>query len=81
VPVELDLRGQTSDEALPSVERYIDDAFRAAVESVRIIHGKGTGALRKSVREHLSHNPMVKSYEEAAREYGGEGVTIVHVAV
>jgi DNA mismatch repair protein MutS2 len=81
VPIEIDVRGQTSDEALPAVERYIDDAFRASVESVRVIHGKGTGALRRSVREFLSHNPMVSSYEEAPREYGGEGVTIVHVAI
>jgi len=81
VAVELDLRGQTSDEALPAVERYLDDAFRAAVESVRIIHGKGTGALRRSVREYLAHHPLVTSYEEAPREYGGEGVTIVHVAI
>ena len=81
VPVEIDIRGQTSDEALPTVERYLDDAFRAAVEDVRIIHGKGTGALRRSVREFLSHHPLVTSYEEAPREYGGEGATIVHVAI
>ena len=81
VPVEIDLRGQTADEALPAVERYLDDAFRASVEAVRVIHGKGTGALRRAVREHLAKNPLVQSYEEAPREYGGEGVTIVHVAL
>ncbi len=81
VPVELDLRGQTADEALPTVERYIDDAFRASVESVRLIHGKGTGALRRAVREFIAKHPLVSSYEEAPREYGGEGVTIVHVAL
>jgi DNA mismatch repair protein MutS2 len=81
VPVELDMRGSTVDEGLPMVERYLDDAFRAAVPSARIIHGKGTGVLRKHVRDFLAHHPLVKSYEEAAREEGGEGVTVVHLAL
>ncbi|MBF6598916.1 MAG: endonuclease MutS2 [Dehalococcoidia bacterium] len=78
---EIDLRGQTIDEAMPRVERYIDDAFRAGMLSARIIHGKGTGALRRHVRGFLAGYPLVKSYEEAPREQGGEGVTIAHLAV
>jgi DNA mismatch repair protein MutS2 len=81
VALELDLRGQTVDEALPAVERYLDDAFRAAVPEARIIHGKGTGTLRRVVREMLAKHPFVTSYEEAQREYGGEGVTIVKMAL
>jgi len=78
---ELDIRGQTIDEGTPALEQYLDDAFRAGVPSVRVIHGKGTGTLRRAVRDHLSKHALVKSYEEAPREYGGEGVTIVHLAV
>jgi DNA mismatch repair protein MutS2 len=78
---ELEVRGQTVDEALPVVERYLDDAFRAALPEVRIIHGKGTGTLRRVVRETLAKHPFVSSYEEAQREYGGEGVTIVKLAL
>ncbi len=81
VAMELDLRGQTGDEALPVVEQYLDDAFRAGLESARIIHGKGTGALRRIVRDFVAKHALVKSYEEAPREYGGEGVTIVHLAL
>jgi DNA mismatch repair protein MutS2 len=78
---ELDLRGQTVDEALPAVERYLDDAFRAAIPEARIIHGKGTGTLRRVVRDVLAKHPFVSSYEEAQREFGGEGVTIVKMAL
>ena len=78
---ELDLRGQTVDEALPAVERYLDDAFRASIPEARIIHGKGTGTLRRVVRDALAKHPFVTSYAEAQREYGGEGVTIVKMAL
>jgi DNA mismatch repair protein MutS2 len=84
VPVvapEVDIRGQTVDEAVPAIERYLDDAFRAALPAARIIHGKGTGTLRRHVRELLSKHALVKSYEEALPQEGGEGVTIVHLAV
>jgi DNA mismatch repair protein MutS2 len=78
---ELEVRGHTVDEALPVVERYLDDAYRASLPEVRIIHGKGTGTLRRVVREMLAKHPFVSSYEEAQREYGGEGVTIVKLAL
>ncbi|HEX5479569.1 MAG TPA: Smr/MutS family protein, partial [Dehalococcoidia bacterium] len=81
VSAEIDLRGQTIDDAMPRVEQYIDDAFRAGMPSARIIHGKGTGTLRREVRGFLAKYPLVKSYEEAPREQGGEGVTIAHLAV
>ena len=81
VPPEIEVRGQTVDEAMPTVEQYIDEAFRAGLPWARIIHGKGTGTLRRQVRDLLGKHPLVKSYEEAKREEGGEGVTIAHLAV
>ena len=81
VPPEIELRGQTVDEALPTIEQYIDDAFRAGLPWARIVHGKGTGTLRREVRRFLSSHPLVKSYEEAPLHEGGEGVTIAHLAV
>lgn len=78
---EFDMRGQTVDDAMPGIEQYLDDAFRAGLPRARIIHGKGTGTLRRHVRELLAHHPLVTSYEEAERAEGGEGVTIVHLAV
>ena len=80
VPIEIELRGQTVDEALPQIDQYLDRAYRAALPFVRIIHGKGTGTLRRQVRDFLAKHPLVRSYETGAREEGGEGVTVVHLA-
>ena len=81
VASEIEVRGQRIDEAVPTVEQYLDDAFRAGLPSARIIHGKGTGTLRREVRDLLSKHPLVKSYEQARPEDGGEGVTIAHLAL
>ena len=80
VPIELDLRGQRAEEALGNFELYIDDAFRSGLPFVRIIHGKGTGALRAAIREALRHHPLVRRYETAPPEQGGEGVTVAVLA-
>ncbi len=74
--MELDLRGQRADEALDALDRYLDAAFLAGLPFVRIIHGKGTGRLRQSVREALGHNPQVKSFEAGGDKEGGDGVTV-----
>jgi DNA mismatch repair protein MutS2 len=74
--MELDLRGQRADEALDALDRYLDAAFLAGLPFVRIIHGKGTGRLRQSVREALAHNPQVKSFEAGGDKEGGDGVTV-----
>ena len=76
VGVEVDLRGRTIDEALPQVEEFIDHAARSGRGRVRVIHGKGTGTLRRAVRELLDHHPLVSRVETAANAEGGEGVTI-----
>ncbi|MCK9494050.1 MAG: endonuclease MutS2 [Dehalococcoidia bacterium] len=73
---EIDLRGRTIDEALPSVDEFLDHAARAGRPRVRIIHGKGTGTLRRAVRDFMERHPLVKGYETAAAPEGGEGVTI-----
>ncbi len=66
VASELHLIGRTTDEARDLVERYLDDAFVAGLPSVRLVHGKGTGALRKTVRELLATHPLVDSFREGA---------------
>ena len=80
VPIELDLRGQRAEEALMKFETYVDDAFRAGLPFVRIIHGKGTGALRAAVREALTGHPLVRKFETAPANEGGEGVTVAVLA-
>ena len=78
--VELDLRGLRVDEALMRLEDYLDSAVRDGVEKVRIIHGRGTGALREAVRDHLQRHPSVNSYGPEPRERGGNGATYVELA-
>ncbi len=75
--LELDLRGQTVEEALPSMESYVDAAYMAGLPFVRIIHGKGTGALRTAIRDSLRGHPLVKKYERGDEKEGGDGVTVV----
>ena len=77
--VELDLRGQRVEEALPRVDKYLDDAFLAGMPLVRIVHGKGTGALRQAVREQLRAHPLVKSHRSGVRGEGGSGVTVAYL--
>ena len=80
VSMELDLRGRRAEDALEQFESYLDGAFRAGLPFVRIIHGKGTGALRAAIREALTGHPLVRSFESAAPNEGGEGVTIALLA-
>ena len=71
---EVHLIGRTTDEARDIVEKYLDDAFLAGLGSVRIIHGKGTGALRRAVEE-LAH-PLVTSHRAGEPHEGGAGATV-----
>jgi DNA mismatch repair protein MutS2 len=75
--IELDLRGLTGEEGVAKLEEYIDRASRAALPFVRIIHGKGTGALRRAIRNAIKDNPLVKSFETGQEGEGGDGVTVV----
>ncbi len=74
---EIDVRGMTVDEALRALDKYLDDAYLAGLPWVRVIHGKGTGTLRRAVREMLRQHPLVNAYRPGAAEEGGDGVTVV----
>jgi DNA mismatch repair protein MutS2 len=77
--MEIDLRGLTTEEALPRVDKHLDAAALAGLPWVRIIHGHGTGVLKRAVREMLSGHPLVKSYQSGQQQEGGEGVTIANL--
>ena len=74
---EINLLGKTVDEALPELDKYLDDAYLAHLPSVRVVHGKGTGALRNAVQNHLKRVKYVKSYRLGEYGEGDAGVTIV----
>lgn len=79
VRTELDLRGQRFEDALDRLESYLDDAILAGHRRVQIIHGKGTGALRKGVQNFLKTHPHVTSYRMGEMNEGGSGITIVEL--
>lgn len=79
VPAEIDIRGMETLEAIPIVERYIDDAYLGRLESVRIIHGKGTGALRQTVHDTLRRHKRVKGFRLGRYGEGETGVTVVEL--
>lgn len=76
---ELDLRGQRYDEAMTNLDRYIDSVLLAGLDYVTIIHGIGTGAIRKGVWQYLRSSSHVKSFNYAPANEGGNGATIVHL--
>jgi DNA mismatch repair protein MutS2 len=77
VPLELDVRGMAQDEALPEVDRYLDEATLAGLHEVSIIHGKGTGVLRTGIQRHLKGHMDVKSFRLGIYGEGEDGVTVV----
>lgn len=77
ISMELNLIGMTVDEALPALDKYLDDAYLSHLPSVRIVHGKGSGILRNAVSGHLKKVKYVKSYHLGAYGEGDAGVTIV----
>ena len=74
---EIDVRGMIGVDAWEKVDKFLDDALLAGLSSVRIIHGKGTGALRASLQNDLRHDPRVKHYRNGAYGEGDHGVTVV----
>jgi DNA mismatch repair protein MutS2 len=78
---ELFLLGRTTDEARDLAEKYLDDAFMAGLSTVRLVHGKGSGALRKAVRELLAAHPLVASYRDGEPAEGGSGATVAALTV
>lgn len=76
---ELDVRGQNLEEAIDNVSKFVDDCYLASIGTVTIIHGKGTGVLRKGIQEYLRRNKRVKEYRNGRYGEGEDGVTIVEL--
>lgn len=79
VPLELDVRGQMADEAVANVDRYLDLAYGRNIGSVTVIHGKGTGALRKAIADYLRKNKKVASFRSGVYGEGDAGVTVIEL--
>ena len=79
VHVECDLRGMMTDEGVAVLDKYLDDATLAGLPEVRIIHGKGTGAMRKAVHQYLKHSRYVRSYRLGNMGEGDSGVTVAQL--
>ena len=77
VGTEINLLGKTTDEAIAELDKYLDDAYLAHIPQVRVVHGKGTGALRKAVHAYLRRAKNVANYRLGEFGEGDAGVTIV----
>ena len=76
---EIDLHGMTIDEAIPLVDEFLHRSFRARVHRVWVVHGKGTGTLRRGVRNYLTRHPLVARCSTAEGRRGGPGCTQVEM--
>jgi DNA mismatch repair protein MutS2 len=81
VPSEINVIGQTVDDASREVEKFVDRAFLAGLARVRVVHGSGMGILRKALRQMLQQHPHVASVVEAPQNEGGGGATVVELNV
>jgi DNA mismatch repair protein MutS2 len=81
VATSLDVRGTTADEALLEVDRYLDEAVRARLPQVTVIHGKGTGRLRRALHDFLRGHPHVRQHRLGGRGEGDEGATVITLAL
>ena len=79
VPSQVDLRGMMTDEAIMVLDQFLDTALIGKLESVTVVHGKGTGAVRKAVRDHLKRSRYVKSFRPGRYGEGEDGVTVVEL--
>lgn len=79
LPLKLDLRGKRYEEAMQDLDQYLDAALLAGYQEVTIIHGFGTGVIRKGVQKYLSHHPRIKKFQYAPASAGGQGATIVQL--
>jgi DNA mismatch repair protein MutS2 len=79
--IELDLRGERAEDALARLDKHLDAAYLAGLPWVRVIHGHGTGALKKAVRSTLRGHPLVADFESGKEGEGGDGVTVVKLAL
>ena len=79
VPMSLDVRGKTVEEALLDIDRYLEEAAYAGFSEVTVIHGKGTGALRAGLRRELKNHPRIKSMRDGRYGEGENGVTVIEL--
>jgi DNA mismatch repair protein MutS2 len=77
IKTEIDVRGENIEDAIVIIDQYIDQAILANLHQVRIIHGKGTGALRKGLHDHFKQHRQIKHFEFAAYNEGGNGATVL----
>jgi DNA mismatch repair protein MutS2 len=77
VGTRLDIRGQRAAESEFEIIKFVDEAYSSGLDRVEILHGKGTGALKKTVKDILNQHPVVSNFYFAPMEMGGDGITIV----
>ena len=78
---EIDIRGQRVEEAIAKITEFIDEAIMFEAGQLRILHGKGHGILKQSIRDYLRSEPMVRSYKDEHVDFGGAGITVVNLAL
>lgn len=78
---EIDIRGQRAEEAIPRIQEFLDEAIMFEVAELRILHGKGHGILKETIRNYLGTEPMVLSYKDEHVDFGGAGITVVKLAI
>ncbi len=78
---EIDIRGQRVEEAISNIQEFIDEAIMFEVSQLRILHGKGHGILKETIRDYLRSEPMVRSYKDEHVDFGGAGITVVNLAL
>ncbi len=76
---EINLIGLRVEEAIPLVDKAIDEAFLGGLKELEVIHGAGTGRLRQAIREHLQDHPLVKAFLPGGPGRGGNGVTVADI--
>jgi DNA mismatch repair protein MutS2 len=74
---EIDLRGIRGEEAMKQLDNWINDAHSLGMSSLRVVHGRGFGILRKLIVDYLTHSKLVKHYDHETEQLGGDGVTII----
>jgi DNA mismatch repair protein MutS2 len=75
----VDLRGERVEAAIEQLSAYLDEALLAGIDQAVIVHGAGTGALRRAIREFLAEHPRVRSTRSGRREEGGDGTTVAEL--
>lgn len=78
---DIDIRGKRVEEALPVIQEFIDDAIMFGVSQIRVLHGKGNGILKETIRSFLKAEPMVTSFKDEHVDFGGAGITVINLAL